>query len=81
MPADTSEGRKKARASAALIENDQAEREESLEKVEARDLLRRVWVLHSPQQDNRNPKSIGFRFDKLNRIGICWKLSRFSSIP
>lgn len=39
MPADTSEGRRAAQASAASMENDQAERDASLKKVEARDLV------------------------------------------
>lgn len=39
MPADSSEGRRAAQASAAPMENDQAERDASLKKVEARDLV------------------------------------------
>lgn len=39
MPADTWEGRRAAQASAASMENDQAERDASLKKVEARDLV------------------------------------------
>lgn len=39
MPADSSEGRRAAQASAAPMENDQTERDASLRKVEARDLV------------------------------------------
>lgn len=39
MPTSTSEGRRAAQASAAPMENDQAERDASLRKVEARDLV------------------------------------------
>lgn len=39
MPTNSSEGRRAAQASAAPMENDQAERDASLRKVEARDLV------------------------------------------
>ena len=39
MPTDSSEGRRAAQASAAPMENDQTERDASLRKVEARDLV------------------------------------------
>lgn len=39
MPTDSSEGRRAAQASAAPMENDQIERDASLRKVEARDLV------------------------------------------
>lgn len=39
MPSDSSDGRRAAQASAASMENDQAERDASLRKVEARDLV------------------------------------------
>lgn len=39
MPNSSSEGRRAAQASAAPMENDQAERDASLKKVEARDLV------------------------------------------
>lgn len=39
MPCDTSEGRRAAQAAAAPMENDQAERDAHLRKVEARDLV------------------------------------------
>lgn len=39
MPANTSGGRRAAQASAEPMENDQAERDASLRKVEARDLV------------------------------------------
>lgn len=39
MPNSSSEGRRAAQASAAPMENDQAERDASLLKVEARDLV------------------------------------------
>lgn len=39
MPTNSSEGRRAAQASAAPMENDQTERDASLRKVEARDLV------------------------------------------
>lgn len=39
MPTNSSEGRRAAQASAAPMENDQIERDASLRKVEARDLV------------------------------------------
>jgi ATP-dependent Clp protease ATP-binding subunit ClpX len=39
MPASSSEGRRAAQASAAPMDNDQAERDASLRKVQARDLV------------------------------------------
>lgn len=39
MPTTSSEGRRAAQASAAPMENDQIERDASLRKVEARDLV------------------------------------------
>lgn len=39
MPATSSEGRRAAQASAAPMDNDQAERDANLKKVQARDLV------------------------------------------
>lgn len=39
MPASSSEGRRAAQASAAPMDNDQAERDANLKKVQARDLV------------------------------------------
>lgn len=39
MPSDSSGGRRAAQATAQPMENDQAERDEALKKVEARDLV------------------------------------------
>lgn len=39
MPTNSSEGRRAAQASAAPMENDQTERDASLRRVEARDLV------------------------------------------
>lgn len=39
MPASSSEGRRAAQASASPMDNDQAERDANLKKVQARDLV------------------------------------------
>lgn len=89
MPTDSSEGRRAAQASAAPMENDQTERDASLRKVEARDLVEfgmipvRIGQCNSKcilQIQDLNQFHF-FLFNFFSRLGICWPFSGFSSIP
>lgn len=79
MPADSSEGRRAAQASAAPMENDQAERDASLKKVEARDLVEFGMI---PVSNKKKIDSDHVRFVyEFESIGIRWTLPRAGSIP
>ncbi len=53
MPASSSEGRRAAQASAAPMDNDQAERDANLKKVQARDLVEFGMIPVSDDPDSR----------------------------
>lgn len=77
MPATSSEGRRAAQASAAPMDNDQAERDANLKKVQARDLVEFGMI----------PVRFKWRFRVIVKLmawlllGIRWSLPSFSSVP
>lgn len=65
MPANTSEGRRAAQASAAPMDNDQEERDRCLTKVQARDLVEFGMI---PVRKFLNIHLIFFCFNSKNKI-------------
>lgn len=77
MPATSSEGRRAAQASAAPMDNDQAERDANLKKVQARDLVEFGMIpVRFKQQFKVVEKLIACFI-----LGIRWSLPSFSSVP
>lgn len=78
MPATSSEGRRAAQASAAPMDNDQAERDANLKKVQARDLVEFGMI---PVRMTSN-RLHGDDFLTLSFVlGICRSIPCFSSVP
>lgn len=76
MPSNSSEGRRAAQATAAPMDNDQEERNASLRKVQARDLVEFGMI---PVSDTM-PMD-GNEFNILYFVGICWTLSSSCTFP
>lgn len=77
MPSTTSEGRRAAQATAAPMDNDQEERNASLRKVQARDLVEFGMIPVSAQSE-----TLAMRTMQTNPIlGIRWSISSSCTVP
>jgi hypothetical protein len=80
MPASSSEGRRAAQASAAPMDNDQAERDANLKKVQARDLVEFGMI----PVITFYMKHLFYLLHLINLsyfLGICWAFSSSCSFP
>lgn len=75
MPATSSEGRRAAQASAAPMDNDQAERDANLKKVQARDLVE-FGMIPVSLTSNRLLGNVNGIISGIRRALPC-----FSSVP